>query len=205
MSLNSAAFNQKPLALAKPLQFGAQFDQTKPLADEADTFASQQNYLNKNNSIVHLTDLYSGAPLDSLLRVQVEAKSDGENAQPTKKSLISAETVLAWAKYDHFKPLRECQAYVSQQVNPLIALAAGIAHGADFGRCGWTRLNLNPLKEEFPRVVEAISSRIPKKILALDTLEASNAGLSPILKYLAENTDKYYVSDNKAVLISAES
>lgn len=205
MSLSSVALNQKPLALAKPLQFAARFDQTKPLADEADAFAVHTTSVNKNNSYVPLTNMSGGAPLDSLLNVHVEVSGEGENAPKVRKPLISAETLFAWAKNDHFKPLRQCQAYVSQQVNPLIALAAGIAHGADFGRCGWSRLDLNPLKEEFPRIVEAIASRIPKKILALDTLNANTAGLSPILKYLAENTDKYYVHDNQAVLMSAES
>ncbi len=181
------------ITLNSGVRFGAQFDQSKPAKTEFDVFGMpENNYENKTNSKIELVDMLSGAPVDSLLNVK-----DPETKQP----LITAQDVFNWTKYDHMVNKRDCPAYTRVKVNPLIALAAGLAHGADFGRCGWRALDLGPLKQEFPRVFNAVATRVGKKIEELKSLNAATAGLYPVIDFIAKNTDKYYMDGDKAVLM----
>lgn len=171
-------------------RFGARFLQHKPFAEEASSFAKRGFVANANNSEVPLSSVCSGSPLETLLK---------QPESPSGKPLFDATTLLKWAQNDHFKALREGSAGVTIMLNPLIALAAGIV-GHDFGKEGYKRLDLKPLLGEFPRVVEVISTRIPDEIKRLKTMSSKDAGLDPVIDFLAANTDKYYVADNQAVL-----
>jgi hypothetical protein len=136
-----------------------------------------------------------------LLSVEVLDPGGDDKTPKTKRPLIDGQTLLAWAKNYHWKQDRVSDDFWTQRLNPLIALAAGIAHKSYNGDTGFGSLDLKPLFLEFPRVVEAIASKLPDKILALNTEGAKQAGLSPIFDFLAQNIDKYYVHDNKAFLI----